>query len=230
MSNISCVIVSCQKTNYHRVITEQAIRSSGVECIVVETMPEAKPYNTPKTQTLFWTREFNYNACLNFGLMHTNTEYIALCNNDLEFKPGWEKITDVMSYFNLLSACPFSELNAIPNPYRKGNTLHYGYDIGHEMLGWCIVINREILQHIKKLDETYKFWCSDNIYADQLKQADIKHALICNSIVNHIGKGSKTLNTLPSQKYFEYTVNEHAKYAKNKGSIKVNTENIPEKL
>lgn len=230
MSNISCVIVSAQKTAYHRQITEQAIISSGVECIIVETVSNAVPY---KCNTIYWTKEFNYNACLNYGLEHTNTEYIALCNNDLVFESGWERITDVMEYFELLSACPYSKYNPHPQPYRIANEIHYGYQIGHEMLGWCIVINREILQYIKKLDTSYKFWCSDNAYADQLIKADIKHALVCNSVVNHIGGGSKTINSLrnnSSQKYFDYTVNEYNKYAQRKAGIKANTQNIPEKL
>jgi GT2 family glycosyltransferase len=230
MSNISAVIVSCQKSNYHRVITEQAIKSSGVECIVIETNPQAKPYDC---QTLFWTKEFNYNKCLNWGIEHTNTEYIALCNNDLVFEKGWEKITDVMGHFELLSASPYSKYNPHPQPYKQGNEIHYGYQIGWEMLGWCIVINRELLQTIKKLDETYKFWCSDNAYADQLKANGIKHAVVCNSIVNHIGGGSKTLNSLrnnSAQKYFDLTINEYNRYAEKQRNIKANTYNIPEEL
>jgi hypothetical protein len=227
MSNISCIIVSCQKSFYHRQITEQAIISSGVECIVVETIPTAQPY---KCETLFWTREFNYNACLNFGIEHTNTEYVALCNNDLVFQKGWEKITDVMNYFELLSASPLSEYSTHRHAYKKCNNIYYGYQIGHELLGWCIVINREILQQIKKLDETYKFWCSDNAYADQLQKANIKHALVCNSIVNHIGGGSKTVNTMAKPKYYEMTIREYEKYASNKEGTKSNSENIPEKF
>lgn len=228
MSKLSCVIISNQISPYHRQITEQAITSSGVECIVVETNPLAPPYKN--ALTVFWTKEFNYNACLNFGLMHTNSEYIALCNNDLHFKEGWQKITDVMSYFDLLSASPFSEYSQDKHPYKKCDKIFYGYRIGWEMLGWCIVINREILQTIKKLDESYKFWCSDNAYADQLISNNIKHALVCNCVVNHIGGGSKTLKEVvkhSAQKYNELTVNEYAKYAKAKGDIKINSENIP---
>jgi hypothetical protein len=231
MSNISCVIVSCQKTNYHRQITEQAIKSAGVPCIVVETNPNALPYK--EALTLFYTKEFNYNKCLNFGLMHTNTEYIALCNNDLVFEKGWENITNVMDHFDLLSACPYSVYNPHPQPYKVGNYIHYGYRIGWEMLGWCIVINRDILQTIKKLDETYKFWCSDNAYADQLQLNGIKHAVVCNSIVNHIGGGSKTLNSLrnnSASKYLDYTINEYNRYAEAKSNIGANTADIPEKL
>lgn len=227
MSNISAIIVSCQKSFYHRQITEQAIRSSECECIIVETYPGTKPYNC---ETLFWTKEFNYNACLNFGLEQTNTEYIALCNNDIVFQKDWQKITDVMNYFELLSASPFSEYSQHRHPYNKGNCIHYGYQIGHELLGWCIVIKRDILQQIKKLDETYSFWCSDNAYADQLIKNDIKHALVCNSIVNHIGGGSKTINQMPKPKYYEMTIKEYEKYAQRKGDNSINTENIPEKL
>ena len=229
--SLSCVIVSCQKSDYHRKITEQAIKSAGVPCIVVETNPNSKPYDD--CLTLFWTLEFNYNKCLNFGLKHTSTKYVALCNNDLIFTPGWQKITDVMDYFGLMSASPYSQYNPHPQPYKVSNMIHYGYRIGHEMLGWCIVINKELLTIIGKLDETHKFWCSDNVYADQLEKADIKHALVCNSVVNHIGGGSKTINALrnnSAQKYFEYTLKEYEAYAKRKGISFTNSQFIPKEV
>lgn len=229
--SISCVIISNQISNYHRQITEQAIKTSECDCIIVETNPNAPKYKDGLT--LFWTREFNYNKCLNFGLMHTNTEYVALCNNDLVFEKGWQDITRVMEYFNLLSASPFSKYNPHQHPYKVSNEIHYGYRIGWEMLGWCIVVNREILQTIKKLPEDYKFWCSDNAYADVLQKNDIKHAVVCNSIVNHIGGGSKTINALhnkSAKKYLEYTTGEYNKYVEAKRIIEANTENIPEKL
>jgi hypothetical protein len=215
--NLSCIIVACSKSGYHREITKQAIVSSGVDCIVVETFPNAPPHPKAK-ETLFWTKQFNYNACLNFGIEHTNTEYIALCNNDVIFKQGWQKITEIMKANNLLSASPFSEYSQHKHGYLRGNTINYGYWIGHELLGWCIVIHKDIFQIIGKLDESQRFWCSDNAYADQLIANNIQHALICSCVVNHIRGGSKTLNTLSRQQYKELTTDEYNKYSQKEGS------------
>lgn len=214
--NISCIIVACSKSQYHKDITKQAIISSGVDCIIVETH-NIVPYYEAK-MNLLWGKEFNYNACLNFGIIHTETEYIALCNNDLVFTKGWTKIIERMKENNILSASPFSQNKCgHVHGYRFDNSIHFGYQIGHEMLGWCIIVHRDLFSIIGKLDESQKFWCSDNNYADQLKSFGIKHMLDCGVMVNHIGVGSKTLNTLPRNIYIDLTTNEYNRYAqKNK--------------
>jgi glycosyltransferase involved in cell wall biosynthesis len=208
--NISCIIVAASKSAYHRQITNNAISSSGVDCIVVETFSK-QSYGV---KTLFWNTEFNYNACLNYGILNTDSEYIALCNNDLVFTPGWDCITRTMKENEVLSASPFSIYSTHRHGYKPDGSVHFGYWIGHELLGWCIVIHRDLLSIIGKLDESSRFWCSDNLYADQIQRNGIKHLLDCGSIVNHIGGGSKTLNTLPRQVYYRYTVEEYNRYAK----------------
>lgn len=212
MSNISAVIIACSKSQYHIDITKEAIRSSGCDCIVVETHHNAAPYKDAKL-TLFWGKEFNYNACLNFGIMHTNTDYIALCNNDLVFEKDWQKITDRMEARSIYSASPFSKNKCgHRNAYTNDGSIHYGYQIGCEMLGWCIVVNKELFSIIGKLDESRSFWCSDNVYADQLQAHGLKHMLDCGSVVNHIGMGSKTLNTMPRATYNRLTIEEYKHY------------------
>jgi GT2 family glycosyltransferase len=210
MSNISCVIIAASKSRYHIDITKQAIISSGVDCIVVETHA-MQPYKEAKVN-LFWPKEFNYNACLNFGITHTETEYIALCNNDLVFKKDWQKITEHMKENNVLSASPFSNYSQHRHGYKPDGSIKYGYWVGHELLGWCIVIHRDLLGIIGKLDESRKFWCSDDVYSDQLRTFGIKHMLDCGSVVDHIGGGSKTLNTMPSNVYRDFTTNEYNRY------------------
>lgn len=212
MSNISAVIVACSKSQYHIDITKEAIRSSNCNCIVVETHMNAQPYKEAKL-TLFWGKEFNYNACLNFGITHTNTDYIALCNNDIVFENGWQSITERMKQNNILSASPFSKNKCgHRNAYMADGYMYYGYQIGCEMLGWCIVVHKDIFGIIGKLDESRSFWCSDNVYADQLIKHNIKHMLDCGSVVNHIGMGSKTLNTVPRNQYHKLTIEEYKNY------------------
>lgn len=214
---ISCVIVACSKSNYHRQITNNAIASSKVDCIIVETFSN-RPYEKAKL-TLFWGKEFNYNACLNYGILHTDTEYIALCNNDLLFSPGWDRITETMKREGVMSASPFSQYSPHRHGYKADGSVHYGYWIGHELLGWCIVVHRDIFSVIGKLDESLPFWCSDNLYGDQLQASGLKHILDCGSIVNHIGGGSKTLKELnrsDKSKYWKYTTQCYNEYAERK--------------
>jgi GT2 family glycosyltransferase len=214
--NLSVVIASYAKTEHHRRLTEQSIRTASrcgiTDIIVVETMPGvvfkgAKTIEYPQGQT------FCYNRALNIGITECKNKYIALCNNDLVFHYGFEKIAEYMEYNDILSASPYT-IKAHQRTHKKGNHMYYGYRIGYEFCGWCIVIDTDILPMIGgKLDETYSFWFSDNAFADQLKKAGIKHALMCNVSIDHIE--SATLKTLPKGQSIEMTLIQEQKYRQN---------------
>lgn len=208
------VIVSNAKLS--RYLTQQTIysafRTRGKEritCIVVETCMDAAPYD--KAVTIYWPHEFNYNACLNFGFEHTEDEYVMLCNNDLEFMPGWSGIIEEMRKFRIQSASPFSMRNPHKHKYAMNSGTYHGYAIGHELLGWCICVHRSAMEKIGKLNTAVKFWYSDNIYADQLKHAQIKHYLCTDYVVNHL-EYSNTLKKLKPDMIHALTSGQKAIY------------------
>jgi len=140
----------------------------------------------PIGKTLYYDFEFNYNKCLNLGLSVCKSKYIAFCNNDLYFETNWARnIVNEMKKGSYLSASP-------TNKHIFGG-VREGYAIGKVLLGWCIVTDRDIFDKIGQFDEPVTFWYSDNVYADQLKRAGIKHVLVGNSRVRHLGNGSITL-------------------------------------
>ena len=194
---VSVVIVSYDKSPYHRSLTENAIKScieseDHVEIIVVETNPKAKPYE--QSTTLYWEKEFNYNACLNFARKHCHSKYIAFCNNDLIFEKAWaSNLIHAIQKYGLLSVCPYSRTSYLRHPV--GNHAYMGSDVHRTVLGWCIFVDKGIFSIIGDFDESVAFWCSDDLYAKQLRDYKIKHALVCNAFVNHIDGGSKTLST-----------------------------------
>jgi len=211
--NLSIVIASYAKSERHRQITLQAINSAkkcGItDIVVVETMPNVT-FNGVKTIQYPTNQKFCYNKALNIGIEQTEKKYIALCNNDLIFHKGFENIANLMLLNGIFSASPYTN-NAHKKSHKKGDHVYYGYRIGYELAGWCIVIDRDILPQIGgKLDERYLFWFSDNAFADQLQKAEIKHALICNVYIDHIE--SATLKTLPRGQSLEYTMQQELKY------------------
>jgi len=80
-----------------------------------------------------------------------------------------------------------------------------GYQVRFHIAGWCIGVDREMFKAIGGFNEAVRFWYSDNLYAEQLKIADVKHALVCNAFVKHIDFGSKTLKSLSSQEEMKLT-------------------------
>ena len=147
--------------------------------------------------TVNYKFDFNYNKCLNEGAKHGNAEYIVFCNNDLIFTKGWfDSLLDVFE-MGYKSLCPAEKRHCRDNNIKLGNHLIEGYEIRQQLFGWCIATTREMIESIGGFDEGVMFWFSDTIYADQLKYHNIKHALVCNSFVEH--KESATLKTVPQK-------------------------------
>ena len=61
-----------------------------------------------------------------------------------------------------------------------------GYEIGKHVLGWCIIVDRIVMDKIGGFDTPVSFWFSDDVYAEQIKAAGIKHALVGTSRVRHL--------------------------------------------
>jgi len=168
-------------------MTQSAIDScradgADVNVIVVETWKETVYKNVDKV--LMYEGEFNYNRALNLGIKNSTGDICILANNDIKFEKGWSTIGHTMKVNDILSA---SALSTDPRQrsFKRGNYSYEGYIVGYHLTGWCLFVDRKVFTSIKKLDESVTFWYSDNVYADQLIRAKIKHHLICNVTVLH---------------------------------------------
>jgi GT2 family glycosyltransferase len=207
---LEAIIISFAKDDKFRAVTQQAIDSlltsqRNVKCIatVIESNKDCKPYDN--ANTIYPDTPFGYNHYLNIGIKQSKAKYVALCNNDLLFTPGWaDNITRGMELFEVQSASPLCPLFHGPksihgfngaDPLFQSNKMLLGYRVARHVAGWCIVAKREMLGQIGYLDEDFKFWYADNSYAAQIASKGIKHALVLNSVVHHLHGGSNTLNT-----------------------------------
>lgn len=216
-------------------MTEQCIHSARKDCklnvIIVET---GQPYKYRANKIIEYNGQFNYNRALNLGLKHAKNEYQILANNDLIFRPGWSKIGDIMRANNYLSACALSNDDR-QIFFKRGNVAYEGYNIGYQLAGWCIFTDKNLWKIIGKLDETHQFWFSDNVYAEQLKKANVKHALICSVTVDHLGSQTLRTKSRDIQRSLTYAQGKATREFKrikdgNKNIRKSNTENISEKV
>jgi GR25 family glycosyltransferase involved in LPS biosynthesis/glycosyltransferase involved in cell wall biosynthesis len=163
---------------------DRCLKSIDYPCEIIIVEGSKKKH---KHKTLKQVQPFNYNACLNSGIQAAKTPYIALCNNDIEFSKGAiAKIITTMQERGILSASPCGS---------ESETAAIGYGIGQELKGWCIFINREVINRCGMLPTKYEFWGADNAYADLLMLNKIHHHRIGGAVVHHFG--SETLQTLP---------------------------------
>lgn len=153
--------------------------------------------------------KFNYNSALNYGASKCKSEYIGFFNNDVFAKKNWcETTISDMRKYKTYSCSPYS--SNIKRLTTKD--IMHGYGIRQQLFGWAIFMHKSVYKKIKGFNTDVEFWYSDNVYADQLKKAGIKHMVCYNSIVDHLE--NKTLNTLPQQEKIISTHFQRKKYLK----------------
>jgi len=162
-------------------------------------------------ETIRFDEKFNYNKALNLGLSKTKNKYALLCNNDLVYEKGFAERLYAGFKLGFMSLSPYCKIYN-KNRTEIGDYIFQSYQVGVSIAGWCIAIDRAILSTIGKLNEEVDFWYSDNIYGEQIKRYDIKHGLVCNSFVEHLG--SMTLNELKRKDFVKLTTKQKAKYQK----------------
>lgn len=182
---------------------------ADVNVIIVET--SGKKVDYPGAETVMYKGQFNYNRALNLGLTKAKGDIHILANNDLVFYKGWSQIGEQMLINGFDSASALSE-DRRQSIFKRGDWIYPGYEIGRYLTGWCIFVTRECIKKIGKLDETFEFWYSDNVFADQLQANKLRHGLFCNVQVNHVT--SVTIKTVPAPDQRRYTRNETMKYNK----------------
>jgi len=156
-----------------------------------------------------------YNRSLNKGAKKGNSELIAFCNNDLEFKNGWlNPIIEALKSDKIVSAspwCPKTHRQWWANQVPKENII--GTQTGKIVAGWCLVLKRDWWEEMGGFDERLEFFCCDNSYTMQLEAANKKHALVVASQVLH--HQSLTLNKFKgTPKYEELTMGQVRKFNK----------------
>ena len=194
---IDIIFIADTRNLTHQRMTQAAINSCRasekrmpMNFIVVDGNTETRGFINAKTIT--YDFEFNYNKCLNLGIKYAQSDFIALCNNDLLFHKSWIKnIRHHMVKGNYLSASPHDRNTQIEG-------CRESYKVAKGVNGWCIVIRRRLLDIIGELATPVNFWYSDDVYAEQLKKHNIKHILVYDSRVTHLV--SKTLRSKRSRK------------------------------
>jgi GT2 family glycosyltransferase len=138
--------------------------------------------------------KFNYNRFLNIGLKETHSDWVIIANNDLIFSKNWlTKIFEFQKNNNEYKSFSPFEPNWHCHKSLENNEFYSGYRAAYEITGWCLLINREVIEKCDLFDETFAFWYQDNDYAMTLQKHQIKHALIRSSRVYHESSQSHKL-------------------------------------
>lgn len=216
MSVVDIVIVSYSKDDICKDITKNCINSllesednshTLFNIIVVESQSGIKwEWMGSNIHTYDAPLPYGYHKFLNFGRKKGNSEWVALCNNDIIFTNKWFtnilKVAEANPEFMSFSPiCPYTQ----PQYGIYVNSGNYlGYQIRCQISGWCIVHKRNIYDIIGDLDERFHHWYCDNDYSMTLQKHNIKHVLVTSSVVFHHNKdiGKITERVVKSEKEY----------------------------
>ena len=198
------VILSFAKNDELRQVTEHCLQtlfasenSAQIEfrVVVVESNHSAARYDFPAVETLYLPPPFNYHRYMNQGIARGEGDFVAICNNDLSFHPGWaSRLLEAFAKEPALSsASPACSLHHPRNGFELNSGVHHGYGVLREIAGWCLVFRREMLETTGLLDERFYFWYADDDYARTLEQHGLLHGLVTEAVVDHLD--SRTLKT-----------------------------------
>lgn len=153
-------------------------------------------YNYNNVKVIIPEETFNYNAFLNIGIKHTSSKFIVAANNDLLFQRHWfSEILKAKNQFpDLHSFCPYDPENEAELKEKFSQEILFGYRLHKEVVGWCIVFDRKVLEFMPKFDEKFSYYFQDNDYANVMRKYNIEHARIMSSHVIHLESETSKAN------------------------------------
>jgi len=164
----------------------------------VHLVESGKLYDYSKLVTNYITPNipFNYNKFINICYPYVTSDWVLVINNDLRFERGWfKKIVEVHNKRTDIETfspkCPILYAEFFNGHFiGMSEDYHENYKVTEFLSGWCLVMKRKVFDLLYPWDEQFDMYYQDNDYAKRLELLGIKHALVRDSIVTHLG--SKT--------------------------------------
>lgn len=187
---ITVIALSKADTPMKKQVTEYFISSLIKSKVSVDfdiVIVEGADVEYEKAGTIHLQHPFNYNRYMNEAYnVAPKNPITVFSNNDMEFTPGWaDVLVSAMERYQLDSASPTCRIRY---PYRLfPSPAILGVDTGKLVLGHCIAVKSAFFEAVGKFNTDVTFWCSDNAWSMQVANAGGRHALVANSVANHLG-------------------------------------------
>ena len=216
---ISLIIVAKLDTNEQRDMLRACYESAvyytrtDLEVIVVYDPEYSSPniHSSLVDKKVKQPKPFNYNACLNAGAQVATGNYYYFANSDLLFTEGaLDELIRCMKNYQLGTASAICPKAHKDTKVKRGVML--SYKVGTHLCGWGIMMRAGIYFKLGKIKEQVRFYCSDNILAEQLKEKNIRHGLVKSAEIEHLGQ--QTQKNLDSKTHFEYCYKDVQKFNK----------------
>lgn len=166
---------------------------SNLQVLLIESSKESTyKYPWPNLEVLIPDEQFGFHKFFNIGIEKTDGEYIAFCNNDIIFNPGWfseiKKVADAHKRFLCFS--PIDDSGDYPKmtPERLPRDKDYynGWEHQQHFAPWCFVWKRKVFDITGPFDESIDFYGADCDEQNMMSRNALWSVVCTKSVVRHL--------------------------------------------
>ncbi len=162
-----------------------------LEVLLIESNRDAKYIYDSRVRILVPDEKFGFHRFFNIGLEQTNGEFVAFCNNDIVFQPGWwsaiMKVKKEHPRFMCFSPVD-SSYPMMAEEIATGKEYTIGWENKRHFAAWCFVWERKVFKTIGRFDETFDFYSADDDELLTLHYYAIPNVLVTGSEVKHLSQ------------------------------------------
>ena len=161
------------------------------EVLLIESNREARYAYDKRVKVMMPEETFGFHRFFNIGLDNTSGEFVAFCNNDIVFMPGWWSAIMEVKEQNPKFMC-FSPLDSsypmMAEEVAKGADYIIGWENKRHFAAWCFVWERKVFKTIGRFDEVFDFYSADDDELQTLRYYAIPNVLVTGSEVRHLSQ------------------------------------------
>ena len=199
----------------------------NLQVLLIESKKDSSyPYPFPNVEVLIPNEDFGFHKFFNIGINKTDGEYIAFCNNDIIFKPGWfseiKKVSDTHKRFKCFSPIDDSGNypKMTPEALPRDKDYYKGWEHQKHFAPWCFVWKREVFDITGAFDETFDLYGADGDELFTLSKNALWSVVCTKSVVNHLA--GQTTIVKQSSIDNKYRITDYDKYPLTEFEIKHN--------
>lgn len=160
--------------------------------VLIESNKNACYQYDKRVEILIPPDDFNFHRFLNIGIQHSNSDFVALCNNDIIFGNNWFseilKISTINKDFLCFSPIDRDYETMSYELFPENKSYYVGWDNKFHYAAWCMVWKRKVFDIIGSLDEEFNFYSADDDELMTMRKYAIKNILVTNSHVKHLSQ------------------------------------------
>lgn len=161
------------------------------EVLLLESNRDAKYSYDKRVKVLIPEEKFGFHRFFNIGLDNTSGEFVAFCNNDIIFMPGWwnaiVKVKELHPKFMCFSPVD-SSYPMMAEEIATGKDYAIGWENKRHFAAWCFVWERKVFDTLGRFDELFDFYSADDDELQTLHYWAIPNVLVTGSEVKHLSQ------------------------------------------